>query len=513
MLGNFQVRNAGCVSPDAPSPVLIRGTVVRWTVRVLALAATAVATYLTWISWQSGNPSVGCGGLPLLDCEHVLASRWSSWLGVPVSLPAAGVYGLIFASLLVIGPKVPPWLHRAAWVVLIPLLVLAAGAALWFIVLLLFVIHKLCLYCLIVHGCGLAIGTLILMSALSRHRREARRGWAATLRTLGKVGPSEDSPRPTPAVLTRWAVWSLVTLGLAGTTMLIGGQLLFPPKQYRLDVLANVAPGQFETRQRDTRDDVDSPGPEVSGPDSSGPSSAADPGSPAPVAEPIAAEPTPGRKPGAPGIPESKTTTADTEPSPTVQIVDGRIRLDPHDHPILGDPDAKYVVVKLFDYSCRHCRTLHSYLEEARRRYGEQLAVVVLPVPMNTKCNKYVQSTHPDHRNACDYTKLALAVWRLAPAKFAEYHHWLLEPSRPPPEFRAENRAAELAGREALKREREGRVVAQRVRDYNRLYYQSGGRTVPKMILGKHVITGEAASAQEVFDLLERLLDIKPLEP
>jgi len=350
---------------------------------VLALAATAVATYLTWISWQSGNPSVGCGGLPLLDCEHVLASRWSSWLGVPVSLPAAGVYGLIFASLLVIGPKVPPWLHRAAWVVLIPLLVLAAGAALWFIVLLLFVIHKLCLYCLIVHGCGLAIGTLILMSALSRHRREA----------------------------------------------------------------------------------------------------------------------------------ESKTTTADTEPSPTVQIVDGRIRLDPHDHPILGDPDAKYVVVKLFDYSCRHCRTLHSYLEEARRRYGEQLAVVVLPVPMNTKCNKYVQSTHPDHRNACDYTKLALAVWRLAPAKFAEYHHWLLEPSRPPPEFRAENRAAELAGREALKREREGRVVAQRVRDYNRLYYQSGGRTVPKMILGKHVITGEAASAQEVFDLLERLLDIKPLEP
>ena len=58
----------------------------------------------------------------------------------------------------------------------------------------------------------------------------------------------------------------------------------------------------------------------------------------------------------------------------------------------------------------------------------------------------------------------------------------------------------------------EGTSLAQRLQDYIRLQYQSGGKTLPRMIIGKHVITGKAVDAEEVFDLLQRLLKIEPLK-
>lgn len=419
------------------------GLVVRGTVRAAALVAVAAASYLAWVSIQAGDAAGGCAGLPQFDCEHVLANpRWSTWLGLSVSLPAVGVYLAVFAASWLIGPKCRPRTKQVAWAALALLVPMAAGAGLWFVALMALVIHKLCLYCLLTHTCGLTIAALILPHV--PWRRESRLAAAASA---------------------------------VGLTLLIGGQVFFPPKLH-VESLGDVVQN----------------GPTPGTTDNAVPANPNDPGAAA----------NPG---GTPMPPETGWPSAG-DPA----IVEGKLVLNPRNHPIVGDPDAPHVVVKLFDYTCKHCRRLHGFLEEARQRYGDQLAVVVLPVPMNTDCNQFVGFTHEDHKNACHYAKLALAVWRIDRGKFEAYHHWLLESTRPPPVFDATIRAEELVGREALEQARDGAEVAQAIEYYTRLYGQLRG-AIPKLILAnEHVTKGEAEEAQEIFDLIEQYLGIEPVE-
>ena len=68
--------------------------------------------------------------------------------------------------------------------------------------------------------------------------------------------------------------------------------------------------------------------------------------------------------------PQSTPSHVDTTAYKAPTVVDGKLEWDTCGHPVLGDPEAKYVVVKMFDYTCRHCRKLHHHLERARKRYG-----------------------------------------------------------------------------------------------------------------------------------------------
>ena len=113
-------------------------------------------------------------------------------------------------------------------------------------------------------------------------------------------------------------------------------------------------------------------------------------------------------------------------------LAGGKAMVDVNEIPILGDPGAKNIVVELFDYTCPECRSMHHRMQEARERYGDRLAVALLPTPMNTSCNIYAKVTKPPHELACEYARLALAVWNVRPAVFAEYHDWLMDPPDPP---------------------------------------------------------------------------------
>jgi uncharacterized membrane protein len=59
--------------------------------------------------------------------------------------------------------------------------------------------------------------------------------------------------------------------------------------------------------------------------------------------------------------------------------------IDPHAVPLVGSPDAPYVVTLLFDYKCPHCQQMHFLLGEAIRRYGGKLAFALCPAPLNTR--------------------------------------------------------------------------------------------------------------------------------
>jgi uncharacterized membrane protein len=93
----------------------------------------------------------------VLDCQHVLTSRWSKWWGMPVALPAIPYYlGLLFA-LTFVGPLTPAAVRRKAWALVWLATFAAACAAVWFIALQLLVLKKFCLFCLLIHCLNLLL--------------------------------------------------------------------------------------------------------------------------------------------------------------------------------------------------------------------------------------------------------------------------------------------------------------------------------------------------------------------
>jgi protein-disulfide isomerase len=186
----------------------------------------------------------------------------------------------------------------------------------------------------------------------------------------------------------------------------------------------------------------------------------------------------------------------------------GRITVDPAAHPRFGPPRAKYVVVELFDYTCPHCRLLDGYLAEARRRYGDQLTVLPLVVPLHPECNAYVDSVKPGKEHACAYARLALAVWRTKPDAFEAFHRWLLD-SAPSPEA-ARQRAAELLGAEGLDQALADERLRDEIAANVKVYMQLGGGLLPKLIYRDHVTEGKPASARQLFDFLEDDVGLPP---
>jgi len=523
------------------------GGPVGWTIRVLALVALTGAIYLAVTSWQSGQTVAGCGGWAFVDCEHVLTSRWARWLGVPVSYPAVIVYGLIALASFFVGPTRSMPVRRMARLTLVLLTSLAAGSAVWFLGLLIFAIGKLCLFCLLVHSCGLTIGLLLVVYP-PVHRWRYTPEWLANLRT--SMGFASTSlPKPPEQTLTPSTALSAAGVGFLGVAGLIAGQLLFPSKTYRIEQYRNLAISRSGALAQSSHLLNLAPNP-VTNPvpprDPSGATSAStDPAKPSPAASgspskapeeppteerkdpaapesklPVPSKPVPGEIPetASDRLPEpelplpSKLPTLDPLPgSPRrIPILDNEFLLEMDAHPVLGDLQAEHVVVELFDYTCKHCRAQSRQMEEAQKRYGPQLAVVLLPCPMSPLCNKHITSAQPEHQNACRYAKTALAVWQRAPSRFPEFHHWLTEGSEPPPLAAVAQQATRLVGDESWRDEVDGQAVRKQIEHNIDLFRRCDGGTIPKLLSGKYVVTGETATARQLFELLERITGIEP---
>ncbi|MEM1107547.1 MAG: vitamin K epoxide reductase family protein [Planctomycetota bacterium] len=105
-------------------------------------------------------------------------------------------------------------------------------------------------------------------------------------------------------------------------------------------------------------------------------------------------------------------------------LLDGLLTLDLADEIILPGPDRsdsqQALLIKLFDYHCPHCHTADRMIHEM----GD-VALVLLPTPLNTGCNGHVESTMDRFAESCDLSRLALAVHRVDPKAFNEYHEMM----------------------------------------------------------------------------------------
>jgi protein-disulfide isomerase len=207
---------------------------------------------------------------------------------------------------------------------------------------------------------------------------------------------------------------------------------------------------------------------------------------------------------------------ADTGPGPDRQIavLSGKLTLDVPTTPVLGSPDSPKLLVLLFDYCCPHCRATHGYLREGLPRYPGQLGVVLLPMPLDAKCNPSVDETEARFRESCDLIRLALAVWRAKPGAFAEFDAWLFEPEKPRALAGARAKAESLVGAQELEAALADPWIEETIRADVKAYDESGADTLPVIFSpGMDAVVGRPDSGERLFEILESELGLKRVEP
>ncbi len=433
-------------------------------VRVLSLIAFGVAGYLAANSLTNSQPA-GCA--PGVGCGEVLSSPWSSLWGLPVSVPGVVVYFSLFLLTFHLSPSQSDHHRRVAWSLFVALAALAGLAAVWFIYLQLFIIKSICPYCMIDHACGLLIAALVLYSA-----------------PLGRGEMLEDGRRSSFMLSAGQGGGIIAAAGLA-MGLFIVAQVMFPAPTHRMLVtpVGHGAPPaghggkavDIDDKPVTMKDDATKDAPSKDGAVTIVPA-------------------TPDDKP------QSLTLLPGTEPHvfvrlPRAKVEGGLVRFQREAMPVRGNINARVMLVCMVDYTCMHCRALHHLFDKAWARYGDDLAFMLVPMPLNPQCNPYIDFADLRHEAACDLARLSLAVWKADAVKFAAFDDWLFEPEKARTAAQARAKAEELVGKEPLKAIFDSGWPHEQALKHVRLYDMAGTGRIPKIMFGNIRIEGAIQEA------------------
>lgn len=198
-----------------------------------------------------------------------------------------------------------------------------------------------------------------------------------------------------------------------------------------------------------------------------------------------------------------------------LELHGGAFSFDLREVPYHGAADAKQVLVTLFDYTCRHCRVLHGFLEEVRRTFSNDLAIVSLPAPLDPNCNPLVPRHLPAHTNACEYARIGLAMWRADRSQSARFDHWIFAQPRVPSPEAAREHAIGLVGAELYARAARDPWVELQLEQATRLfatnYAVSRISRLPQLMIGTNIVVGDFRQVGALYQLLsERLNLVRP---
>lgn len=502
----------------------IYSTPIRWTLRVLAWLAFGISAYLAWKAVTQTSVA-GCGVGDNNGCDIVLGSIWSKWIVIPIAVIGLACYASLAGLSVLLGLHNAPssrWIHTA----FVMLAVIAAGASLWFLAVQVFAIRALCRFCIITDLCGIALGALALWSTITwlnatRYTRSAHNA-APGLMALRSALPTGARSAPIARPISPPKPSLSIALGGAGAAlaMLIGGQILLPAKNFEVQQAALDKPmalvGSKGTGDADVAPTLDAetrvamrvpPEPSDNGKNESTADSN----------EKQDSEENGGSAEDAPSDPPSLSDTG-PQLERLVKFLGGNLTLDVYKHPLLGSPEAPNVIVEMVSYDCPHCRKMHKTMKRALARYGGQVAMIVMVVPLETSCNKLITDPAGSHPGACSTARMALGVATLNPKAFPRFHDWLMaDEEKPPSRDRIIARAYGLADRSRL-RELSGseelrKQVAEYVDLFARLTNRESGKKsfgLPVQILGDHVMSGSVEKASDVYKAWEEHLGVKP---
>jgi len=131
-------------------------------------------------------------------------------------------------------------------------------------------------------------------------------------------------------------------------------------------------------------------------------------------------------------------------------------------------------------------------------------------------CNPSILLTATANRDACEYAKMALAVWRSKPRAFAEFDDWLFASATPPPLSEVRAKAEGLIGKEALKSTLTGSWVDRQLKTDVALYQanlkSTGDGRLPQLMVGGVITHGAIDDQEELSKLLEQNLHLTDVE-
>jgi protein-disulfide isomerase len=196
---------------------------------------------------------------------------------------------------------------------------------------------------------------------------------------------------------------------------------------------------------------------------------------------------------------------------------DAAINLFPIDYrtaPMIGDRNALYKVIMLFDYNCPHCQKIHAMLKHVVKQYGNKLAFVLCPTPLNTQCNPYIPQDIAAFKNSCDLAKIGLAVWKASHDAFDVFDSWMFrdEPGsawqpRGLPAARA--KAVELIGQSDFDKAASDPWMHEYLQQCVQRYEQTtrnGKGGVPKLVFGTRWVIPEPNDVNDLIMILQKTL-------
>jgi uncharacterized membrane protein/protein-disulfide isomerase len=181
--------------------------------------------------------------------------------------------------------------------------------------------------------------------------------------------------------------------------------------------------------------------------------------------------------------------------------------------PLVGSPDARYIVTMLFDYKCPHCQQLHFLLAEVVRRYGGRLAFQLCPAPLNRACNPYIPRDIDEFKDSCDLAKIGLAVWAARREAYSEFDQWMFTHEsgdrwHPRSLEAARAKAVELVGQEKFEAALADPWVAKYLQTSVRIYGDTGGAAIPKLVFGSRWVTPRPTDADDLVLILHDSLGV-----
>lgn len=190
--------------------------------------------------------------------------------------------------------------------------------------------------------------------------------------------------------------------------------------------------------------------------------------------------------------------------------------IDPHTVPLIGSPEAPYVLKLLFDYKCPHCQQLHFMLNEAVRIYGGKLAFALCPTPLNRQCNPFIPRDVDEFRDSCELAKVGLVVWVANRDAFPAFDHWMFsfesgDRWHPRSLDAARAKAAELVGQANFDTAWSNTWINRYMQSSIRIYadtMQSGNGAIPKLVFGSRWVIPEPNDAPGLVLILQNSLAV-----
>jgi len=471
-------------------------------IAVMAAVAASLSGYL-WTVTRSPEATVaGCAEGGAVDCDHVLRSAWSQVAGIPVAAPAAILYAALGCVALcgLLARGVPSGLDLT----LTAMAVMAASAGLWFVGLQLLVVDSLCSYCLAIHACGIGCAGLCAWRLSRRFDPHSFRNTGLRLMAGGGAPQLAEEEYDTVGL---GAISASVTIGFLPAAILVAVQIFSPQPTYLVESASDLRFANDETTST-TGTSVGNNLENKNNPNADPP-----PVSDDPHQHPKTSDRRDENHSGGLQVDELLESRAGSaEPAErTIKLVEGYIEMELGESMLLGSPSAEHVIIKMFDYTCHNCRDMHAYLEQAIERYGDRLAVILVPTPLNKGCNPVIDQTEPQHAFACLYARLAWAVWQHNREALPEFHQWLFRPVRPPQPGEARHYAQTLLKDVRLDDAISDPAVDKKLTEAVELYRNCNAGAIPKLIVGDQVLSGRVNSKEHLFRELEAFLDLKPV--